>query len=672
MPLHRLLLLLLWCSLSAANHCGARDLLIADFEADSYQGWQVEGAAFGTRPVTGTLPGQHPVVGYLGQGLVNSFRDGDGTTGSLISPSFKIEQDYVSFLVGGGRHPGETEIQLLIKGRVARHATGEDSEELLWQNWEVKEFNGQDARIRIIDNSTGGWGHINVDNIIQTDQLRTRVDSSRLAEYRQSPEYYRELYRPQFHFTPEINWMNDPNGLVYFEGEWHLLYQYNPFGNVWGHMSWGHAVSKDLVHWEHLPLALPEEDGTMIFSGCVVVDKKNSSGFGEGSKPPLVAIYTGHRSDNQSQCLAYSNDRGRTWTKYAQNPVLDIGETNFRDPKVFWHTPTNRWIMVVSMATKHYVQFYASADLKHWEHLSDFGPAGAPNVPNWECPDVFELPIENHPGESRWVLEVDIGDNSVAGGSGGQYFVGTFDGSKFTCDEPRDHVHWVDYGRDFYAAVSFSDVPQSDGRSIWIGWMNNWETHLLPTHPWRSAQSLPRTLSLRETPAGLRLIQHPVAELKSLREKHFSEQDKVIDAQSPLSIPGLAGQRLEIIARFAVDDSSGFGLRVAQGPNEQTVVGYDKASATMYVDRTHSGVVDFHPAFPGTHEAPLPADEGQVTLHVFLDHSSVEVFGNDGYSTITDRIFPDPNSVGVEFFSEGGAAKLISCDAWTLQSIWRH
>ena len=247
--------------------------------------------------------------------------------------------------------------------------------------------------------------------------------------------YYSEPFRPQFHFTPEKNWMNDPNGLVYYEGEYHLFYQYNPFGNKWGHMSWGHAVSPDMVHWKHLPLALPEADGVMIFSGSAVIDWNNTSGFGNDGQPPMVAIYTGCRVDSdgvQFECIAYSNDKGRTWTKYAGNPVININSKDFRDPKVQWYEPTKSWIMTVSLSAQHKVRFYGSTNLKDWTLLSEFGPAGG-TAGVWECPDLFQLPVQGT-NEKRWVLAVNMNPGSIAGGSGGQYFVGQFDGRQFTAD----------------------------------------------------------------------------------------------------------------------------------------------------------------------------------------------------------------------------------------------
>ena len=245
---------------------------------------------------------------------------------------------------------------------------------------------------------------------------------------------YQELYRPQFHFTPAQNWMNDPNGLVYYKGEYHLFYQHNPFGNTWGHMSWGHAVSRDLVHWQHLPVAIPEEGDEAIFSGSAVVDHKNTSGFGTRRNPPMVAIYTSARPDDQNQSLAYSTDRGRTWTKYAGNPVLDDADREFRDPKVFWYEPEREWRMVAVKALQRKVAIYRSKDLKAWTHLSDFGPANAVGGA-WECPDLFPLEVDGKRHKTKWVMLVSLNPGGIAGGSGMQYFVGDFDGTRFTADD---------------------------------------------------------------------------------------------------------------------------------------------------------------------------------------------------------------------------------------------
>ena len=524
--------------------------------------------------------------------------------------------------------------------------------------------------------------------------LATAVPVPSMAQAQAQPEpTYAERYRPQFHFTPEVNWMNDPNGLVYADGEYHLFYQHNPFGNTWGHMSWGHAVSPDLVHWKHLPVALPEADGVMAFSGSAVIDWENTSGFGQDGIPPMVAIYTGARpaDGNQAQYVAYSNDRGRTWTKYAGNPVLDLDMKDFRDPSVFWYEPDEKWVMVLVRAAEHKVSFYASTDLKQWTHLSDFGPAGATGGV-WECPALFELPVDGDPANTRWVLQVDLNPGFVYGGSGGQYFIGHFDGTTFIPDEPEalvpepgseelapatrqaERVRWVDYGMDFYAAIPWNDVPVIDGRLIWLAWMNNWQyAEHIPTSPWRSAQSLPRTIALRTFEDGVHLVQHPVVELQRLRGRHHHLGTLSIrEGTTSLAQEGIAGKALELVAEFEPGNARAFGLKVRVGEGEETVIGYDAKKGELFVDRTRSGDSSFHDAFAGRHAGPLPAVDGRVRFHVFVDWSSVEVFGTNGRTTITDRIFPNPESEGVALFSEGGTTRLMSLDAWTLKAIWNR
>jgi fructan beta-fructosidase len=660
------LILLTVGSVASGQESAARsqDIIIANFESDSYGDWKVDGDAFGTGP---TLGYKLQVSGYRGRRLVNSFGSGDSATGSLTSPAFEINRQFVAFLIGGGRHPGLTGIELLIDDKSVRSATGADSGQLRWESWDVGDLRGKQARICIFDREQGGWGHINLDQILLTDQLRTGSGTWRLDEYRRSSEYYREPFRPAYHFTPELNWMNDPNGLVYFEGEYHLFYQHNPLGNEWGHMSWGHAVSQDLVHWRHLPIALRDEYGIMIFSGSAVADTHNTSGFGNGGKPPLVAIYTGHSPDRQTQDIAFSTDRGRTWTKYAGNPVLDVGEKDFRDPKVFWHEPTKRWIMVVSLAVQKRLQFYGSSDLKAWKLLSEFGPAGAPNKLNWECPDLFELPIDGEPGKTRWVLAAHMGNGAIAGGSGCECFTGVFDGKQFLPDATTSQ--WVDYGRDFYAPVSWSGIPASDGRRIWIGWMNNWETCLNPTSPWRSAMSIPRELDLRRIDGKLRLCQKPVRELQQLRGRKLEMNNKSLTNESlPVDIQG---QQLEILVDVDPMTASEFGVRVLKGKDEQTAIGYNTKTRALFVDRTKSGNVAFHSAFSGRHSGPLePNAQGQVRLHIFVDTCSVEVFGNEGETVVTDLVFPDPDSNRVELFASGGTCKLVFSQIHSLKSAW--
>ena len=675
-PTFRLLavsMLVFATSLQTAN---GDEIVIEDFESGNYDNWTVTGEAFGQRPANGTLPRQMEVSGYRGSGLVNSFIDGDRTTGTMTSSQFTISKPYLAFLIGGGRHEDETGIELLIDGKSVRSATGIDSESLEWTSWDVTQFAGRKARLRIYDRHTEGWGHINVDHIIQTDTVPERFDlEHHIAAYRVSDEYMNELQRPQYHFSPEINWMNDPNGLVYHDGEYHLFHQYNPAGNSWGHMSWGHAVSKDLVHWEHLPLAIPEVDGIMAFSGCCVVDRANTSGFGINGQPPMVAIYTGHGKGKQVQNIAFSNDHGRTWTLYDGNPVLDINEKDFRDPKVFWHEQTSRWVMVVSLAAQKVLVFYTSNDLKQWEEASRFGPAGAENKPNWECPDIFELPIEGQNGKRLWVLEADMGSGSVAGGSGGEYFVGHFDGTRF---EAIQDAKWADFGRDFYAPVSWSDIPDSDGRRIWLGWFNNWETCLVPTFPWRSCMSIPRTLSLRSVPSGednateYVMVQRPVKELLALRtsSRKLNCDDVAWPPVTVVKSSDLHDTVFELDVELEPGTARSVGLRIRTGEDEYTEVGYDRKHSGVYVDRTHSGNVDFHPAFAGRHEAPTRVIDGKVALRILVDRSTIEVFINDGEAVISDRIFPSGKQPAIEVFAGDDSAS-IEATLHVLKSTWR-
>lgn len=495
------------------------------------------------------------------------------------------------------------------------------------------------------------------------------------------PPSFREPWRPQYHFTAPDTWMNDPNGMVFYDGEYHLFYQNNPWGNRWGHMSWGHAVSRDLLQWEHLPLAIAEENGVMIFSGSAVVDWKNTSGFGINGKPPLVAIYTGHYTGRplQNQQLAYSNDRGRTWTKFPGNPVLDIGEADFRDPKVFWHEPTGRWIMAVSWPPKHQVRFYGSPDLKAWTHLSDFGPAGSTKG-IWECPDLFPVRIEGRGKESQWVLVVNVGSGAPAGGSGTQYFIGRFDGTRFVTDESKvgeesDTALWADFGRDFYAGVSWSDIPASDGRRLWIGWMSNWNyANDVPTLPWRSAMTIPRELTLRETPSGLRLIQRPVVETRRLRGRRQHLGGATVgEADAWLRTLDFPSGLAELEVEFdRLIDKGDLSLVLHHGTTGRTRVTAHLNGATLEVDRTLAGRSDFSPTFAGTAMAPLPMTEGRhsrLSLRLLVDVSSLEVFAQDGETVLTDLFLPESQGLRFSLEAEGAAsrARIHSISVWPLK-----
>ncbi len=472
--------------------------------------------------------------------------------------------------------------------------------------------------------------------------------------------------RPEFHFTPERHWINDPNGLVYVDGEYHLFFQHNPLADAPGNISWGHAVSRDLLHWDQLPVAIPFQGGIMAFSGCAVVDWENSSGLGIDGQPPLVIAFTGHHDGKslEDQRLAYSTDRGRSWNLYAGNPVLDINQKDFRDPKVFWHAPSQRWIMVLVLANDYRVQFYGSSDLKSWSHLSDFGPAGSVGGV-WEVPELFELPINGDPTRTRWVLKVDVGAGGPFGGSAGQYFIGQFDGQRFVPDDPQAEPNWIDGGKDFYAAVSWSDLPAQDGRRIWLAWMSNWQyAHLTPTRPWRGMMSIPRTVTLQQIGNEIRLVQQPVRELERARGEHYSLSGALLEGARPLPIRGDA---LEIIAEFEPSTATEFGLKLRVGQDAETLVGYDALTQSLYVDRSRSGSVDFSPEFPGRHSAQMPAIEGRVSFHVFVDACSVEVFANGGRTVISDLIFPRPEDDSLELYAVGGQARLVSLEAWALR-----
>ena len=453
--------------------------------------------------------------------------------------------------------------------------------------------------------------------------------------------------------------MNDPNGLVFYKGEYHLFYQHNPQGTRWGHMSWGHAVSKDLLQWDHLPLALAEEGGVMIFSGSVAVDHQNTSGLCRPrgyDRSCLVAIYTGHGHSKQTQNLAASQDRGRSWTKYAGNPVVDLGLKDFRDPKVFWHAPSRRWVMVTVLPDQHKVRFFGSSDLKQWEALSDFGPAGATGGV-WECPDLFEVAVEHEPGRTRWVLEVDLNPGAVAGGSGGQYFVGTFDGTRFVSDTPASDVRWADYGKDFYASLSFSDLPASDRGPIWMGWASNWQyANDEPNETFRGAQSLPRRLSLRRTPDGLRLVQQPAAGLGALFDPDTTAH-KQIRERTPL--PPTADLSFVVTAQ----DSSETGLRLSNEAGEEVAIAVSADRRELSIDRRHSRLGASPAGYAERHVAPLRAST-QVPVRVVFDRTIVEVFALDGEVVMTERLWPTMPLSHVEWIGgrrpASGATRLMS------------
>ncbi len=404
-----------------------------------------------------------------------------------------------------------------------------------------------------------------------------------------SPEgIFTEEFRPRVHFTPQQNWMNDPNGLLYYKGKYHLFYQHNPSGILWGNMSWGHAVSSDLFTWEHLPVAIACTDTTGMFSGSAVVDHTNSSGFGSLENPPMVAIYTVHFNDesNQSQHIAYSLDEGVTWVKYADNPVLDLGMKDFRDPKVTWEASTQTWLMTVAKPQEFKIAFFRSKDLKNWNHLSDFGPLGAVSG-IWECPDLFPLPTPS--GETRWVLIVSLNPGGITGGSGTQFFIGDWDGSHFTSDQ--DAIKWIDYGRDNYAGVTFNDAP--DNRRIFLGWMCNWDyAPKLPSAIWRTSMTTPRELALQEVKGHLLLTTHPIAEL-----------------------------RAPVDETFLISSDKNALVTLGEAPH-QLAISFDATTKRISIDRSNAWFEDIA---DGPQVSPA-IELQEFTIRVVIDHGSLELF----------------------------------------------
>jgi fructan beta-fructosidase len=661
-------ILVLATTISASADTSHPDILLSDFEGTNYGAWHVTGAAFGTAPARGTLPNQMPVDGFDGHGLANSYVGGDDATGTLTSPAFKVERPYIRFLIGGGGFAGKTCINLLVDGKIVRTATGTNtqsggSEHLAPAEWDISEFAGQTATLEIVDNAKGGWGHINIDKILQTDQRLPRLLSNvsrqitleknwlnlpvktgapmrvaslwidgkpvrqfdielsdqapdwwahldireykgKTAEIRvnqllensqalasmdqtdtlkNTQDLYKEPLRPQFHFSPKRGWNNDPNGLIYYQGEYHLFFQHNPYGWNWGNMHWGHAVSKDLVHWEELPIALyPDEHGTM-FSGSAVIDWNNTAGFQTGSEKTMICIFTA-AGKPFTQGIAYSNDRGRTWTKYDKNPVLSHIAAENRDPKVFWYAPDKKWVMALYLDKNDYALF-SSPNLKEWQKLSDI------TIPDCsECPEFFEIPVDGDKSNTRWIFY----------GGTGAYLIGKFDGKTFTREAGPFALN---SGNCFYASQTYNETP--NGRRILVPW----GTMATPGMPFNQMMGLPVELQLKSTPEGLRLTVNPVNEFTTLRSQ-AREISYDLKTGADQTLTNIQSDLFEINVTLAPEPNARVTLNTRGIP-----ITYDaKTQELTCRDR----------------KARLNTVDGKVQLRILVDRTSIDLFGNNG------------------------------------------
>lgn len=488
---------------------------------------------------------------------------------------------------------------------------------------------------------------------------------------------FQEMYRPQVHFSPASGWMNDPNGMVYYEGEYHLFYQHYPEDTQWGPMHWGHATSKDLVHWQHQPIAIYPDDKGYIFSGSAVVDWNNTSGLGSADNPPLIAFFTYHdmkkekagEIDIESQAIAFSTDKGRSWTKYEQNPIVkNPGIRDFRDPKVYWHEASGQWIM--SIASGQVIRFYGSKNCLDWNYLSEFGEGKGSHDGVWECPDLFPLKVKDSE-EEKWVLIVNINPGGPAGGSAAQYFVGDFDGKKFTSDQKE--TLWMDYGKDNYAGVTWSDAP--DNRRILIGWMNNWQyAEKKPTAPWSGAATFPREMGLVKDGNLYLLTSTPVKEIEWLKGES-AKLGTVKVSDSYLLSEQFSFEKAPVEIKLAFDQKNNtqmnfpakYGISLKNDKGEYMLIGYDNMEKIFYVDRTNATGEIFSDKFSSLHGVPYIINTPQVDWHLIIDVSSVEFFAAGYRIAMTDLFYPSEPFHTIELFTQNGQIEVQSIEVTELK-----
>jgi fructan beta-fructosidase len=704
------------------------DILINDFEAPDYGDWSVEGTAFGKGPASGTLSGQMHVSGFEGERLVNSFLGGDKSTGKLTSPPFTIQRDFIKFLIGGGGHLGKTCMNLVIDGNIVLSASGPNlqpggSEFLNWENWDVRKYKGRSAVLQIVDEATGGWGHINVDQISQSntkaqkkpapapqrrpadnphpqvtreveitgkyiifpvsnqgqrgrttiyvdDQLIHNLDCDFPAdeesidwwtyldveqyigrkakitmqaapeicelfgasdEIRHLHPLYDESLRPQFHMSQMRGWNNDPNGMCYYEGQYHFFWQCNPAGRNWANMYWGHATSPDMIHWTEQKRALRPFGGDVqdrhpsmavknCFSGSGNIDLLNTAGWQTGSEKTIVLAFT---DTGCGEALAYSTDRGKTWTCYEANPVI---AHRGRDPKLIWYEPGQHWVIAVfdeDPQVGRNIAFYTSKNLKQWELTS--------KLPGYfECPEIFELPVDGDTSQTKWVVYA----------ADARYAVGEFDGKTFTPDhEGKYQLHWGDY----YASQCFANSP--DGRVVQIGWARI----NIPNMPFNQTFTVPSKLSLRTTKDGIRMFATPIEELKLLRKPGPQvKQGIVLTGDDPTVDPEVADQLFDIVVRLKPQTATRAVLRF--GDNVAT---YDFAAQKL-------------------DEMPLSMDDGCVTIRVLVDRPMYELIGGTGscYKTSARRDMGQPIGT-ISLTAEGGSLTVESIEVHEMASAWK-
>lgn len=478
----------------------------------------------------------------------------------------------------------------------------------------------------------------------------------------------REKYRPAYHHTPLYGWMNDPNGMFYKDGRWHLYYQWNPYGSKWQNMTWGHSSSADLVRWEHHPAAIEANGLGTVFSGSSVVDSANTAGFGSDA---VVALYTS-ADVSQTQSLAHSSDGGMTFEIYPGNPVLTL-ESEARDPNMFWDADNGRWVLSLAHALDHEMLFFTSPDLKEWTLQGSFGKGIGAQDGVWECPDLFRLKVDGS-GEEKWVLVCNINPGGPFGGSATQYFTGDFDGKTFIADTDAEGAiptKWMDYGKDHYATVSWSDAP--DNRRVLIGWMSNWQyAGEVPTMQYRSANTLPREAGLFRAPDGqLYLSSSPVAELGALRDKpSVSVRNKPAGGNGRnFPLPDSNGGACEILLDIDSRKAASVDITISNNDGESVILSYDTKAHTLSFDRRRSGITDFSQDFPTVTTAPTFETDGKLSLRIFIDRSSIEVFGNGGKTVMTNLVFPTVPYSSVSVSAKGGNTRIENLKIYPIKEL---